>query len=122
MNTIFIYDDVRSISDAVNWRRSLVDSDRAVISLVRPFRHNGDSIVADHNNAFDVITSNDRFTSWILDNDLAPGLEGLDFLKMAIEDFPDKLPDRVFSCSANFDRRQQIESYFSDWKRVHRGG
>ncbi len=89
-------------------------------ALVRPFRHDGDAIVADHANALDVIASNQRFSVWVLDNDLAPGLEGLDFLKVVAREHPEKLPDQLFSCSSNFDRRRQIESYFADWILVHR--
>lgn len=75
---------------------------------------------ADHANALDVIENNAPFAVWVLDNDLAPALEGLDFLKHVAREHPHKLPQRVYSCSSNFDRRRQIESYFVDWVRAER--
>lgn len=121
---IFIYDDVRNIKFAlrqVGVTLSEVDFDNPesdIVHLVRPFRHNGMYVVSDHDNAQEVIVTNPRFDIWILDNDLAEGLEGFDFLKTMLADFPLKAPDKVLSCSANSSRKIAIESYFRDWLRV----
>lgn len=121
MTTLFVYDDVRSIHTALERCRPSMAANRFdVCVLVRPFRHDGDAVVADHANALDVIQHNAAFSVWVLDNDLAPGLEGLDFLKQVARDHPHKMPEQVYSCSSNFDRRRQIESFFADWVRVVR--
>lgn len=112
---IFVYDDVRNVSCI---KRMFVAQCRdAQITLVRPFRHNGDVIIADHMNALDVLENNPPFNMWILDNDLAEGLEGFQFLKEILETHPHLAPETVLSCSANGERRKSIESYFADWKR-----
>jgi hypothetical protein len=121
MSSLFVYDDVRNISTALQQcRPAMVPADFATCLLVRPFRHDGDAIVADHANALDVIMCNAPFSVWVLDNDLAAGLEGLDFLKLVAREHQHKLPEQVYSCSSNFDRRRQIESFFADWVRVER--
>ena len=126
---IFVYDDLRTLSTAVQrlgidfqYMRAMGEADQHQYTLVRPFRHDGFKIVADHDNAIDMIDRNLVFDVWVLDNDLSDGLEGFQFLKDMLEKFPEKAPSRVVSCSANFDRARQIESYFRDWKRVHDDG
>ena len=122
---IFVYDDLRTLSMALQrlgidfgYMEEMGEVDQNQYTLVRPFRHNGFSVVADHDNATDTIRRNPPFDVWVLDNDLSEGVEGFQFLKDMLEHVPEKAPGRVVSCSANFDRARQIESYFSDWKKV----
>ena len=111
---IFIYDDVRTSKEAlkrVKIARTKIDVANPVgdvIHLVRPFRHDGEKIVADHQNAVEAIEGNPHFDIWILDNDLAEGLEGFDFLKLMLEKHPMSAPDKVLSCSANTSRKEKI--------------
>lgn len=117
---IFIYDDLRTMRQAFSDAGFERDYARnaSTVALVRPFRHNGMDVVSDHGNAIEMVTSQAAFDLWILDNDLAPNLEGFEFLKMMLAVYPEKAPSEVKSCSANRDRRIQIESYFSDWERA----
>lgn len=113
---IFILDDLRSISmavEAAGFERQATD----FFTLVRPFRHDGLEIVADFHDAEETIRENPRFDVWILDNDLAPGLEGFTFLRDMIDNVPFLVPEVVLSCSANPIRRAKIVSYHSDWLR-----
>ena len=116
-----ILDDVRSSVRALanidhSARRLLGDG--CAVTIVRPFRHDGERVIADFANALDVVQNNPVFDVWILDNDLAPALEGFSFLRQMCEQRPHLVPALVFSCSSNIARREQIESYGADWRRT----
>jgi hypothetical protein len=113
---ILILDDVRSITQAtaiLKGKFAIQKDDH--FTLMRPFRHDGDKIINDLDDAFDTVILNPAFDVWILDNDLGPGVEGYDFLKSVSDQYPDKMPTQCFSCSSNFDRKRQIEGYFFNW-------
>ena len=126
MLRIFILDDVRNIPAAISnasaalWKEYLDSADKRVVVMARPFRHNGEELIADFQNAIDTLEENPTFDYWILDNDLGPGLEGYDFLKQMISQMPSRMPEVVLSCSANRERRNQIEAYFDNWHRAGR--
>jgi hypothetical protein len=117
MRHVMVYDDVRFIWLAVTESR-FTHEEYDHFALVRPFRHDGEKVVCDHENAINVVLNNLKFDAWILDNDLGPGIEGYDFLKKMVSEHPEKVPDIVRSCSSNFDRRRQIESYHHDFLRT----
>jgi len=114
---IFVLDDVRMIRQAlieagiVDWKSKTLPA--AHYALAR-------SISV----GLDVIQSSPVFDVWILDNDL--GIvdgkleEGYEFLKFCINHFGDKVPETVWSCSANPVRRQAIHALHANWLKAGR--
>jgi hypothetical protein len=112
---VFILDDARSIQQACRDARWAPNATFGEVTLIRPFRWNGEVIEYTLEDAMDIIRNNSRYDFWILDNDLGPGLEGFTFLKEMCELQPDKIPEYVLSCSANPSRREAIEAYHQNW-------
>lgn len=111
---IFILDDSRTL------KMALVDSRRMGVSTMdRVMPEATYSMARNPEDAINVIRASPKFDVWILDNDLGiiNGFkeEGYEFLKRCINEFGDKVPDVVYSCSANPERREQIETLHTNW-------
>lgn len=112
---IFILDDSRFVAQALLDTRRPDLGGAHQITLVRPFRWDGEKIEQSFDDAFWTVINQPVFDCWILDNDLGTGLEGYDFLKQVCEGMPDRVPPLVYSCSANPQARANIEAYAANW-------
>lgn len=117
MLKLFILDDARSIAAAVRDAGLSLKDIPVQVSLCRPFRWSDDKVVQDFQDATELVKTS-KFDLWILDNDLGNGLEGIDFLKLAISEFPEFLPKSLRSCSGNRPRREDIEALFTNFQKA----
>lgn len=96
---VFIIDDMKPIKAALaegrfwngfHWEPSENDPKEIQVSIARTW-----------DDGFDIIRVSEPFDVWLVDGDLGMGHDGLEFMKMALERYPDKVPEDVRSCSAN---------------------
>jgi hypothetical protein len=108
VTTIFILDDTRTVQAAIEGSGGGVLSDNNLTF----------SLARNPSDAYEIVMASEPFNTWILDNDLGPGLEGMDFLKQFINGTDEqraKMPRFLISCSSNPARRADIEAYFNNF-------
>ena len=99
---VLIVDDQRTIDAA--FKRLNEKIDVTFLCLARN--------IAD---AKDLISRNQLFDVWMLDNDLGNKEEGIYFLQDMINFFPLLVPEKVLCISSNMERKEQMEDLFAQW-------